>query len=113
MHRLYTCPAGILYDIFIRFVAANYVVMKDAGIVYEPLADDINLVSHLELIEFDRYFPNPCLALDSMFDDIVRNPETQYCGELISFQVAKDLLMATCQKRWTEITDALIEITPR
>ena len=80
---------------------------------FEPLADDVNLVSHLELIEFDRYFPDPCLGMESMFKRIIDNPETSYCSELISFNVAKETLMKTCEDRWAEITTALIDITPR
>ena len=87
--------------------------MKEAGLAFEPLADDINLVSHLELIEFHRYFPDPCLNLDAMFEKIVKTPETSYCSELIYFQHAKELLSRTCRNRWAEITAALIDITPR
>ena len=97
----------------LRCATANYVVMKQAGLVYEPLATDVNLISHLELIEFDRYYPNPCLAMESMFDQIVNNPETNYCSELIMFKVAKESLLRTCETRWREIIDALIEVTPR
>ena len=87
--------------------------MKDAGLVFEPIADDVNLVSHVEPIEFTRYFPDPCQSMDSMFQKILDNPETQHCGELISFKFFKVVLRRTCQERWTEITEALVDITPR
>ena len=81
--------------------------------VFEPLADDVNLVSHFELIEFDRYFPDPCLELDSMFNRIIENPQTSHCSHFIQFDMAKKVLRETCEKRWSEITNALIDITPR
>ena len=99
--------------LFLRCYAINYLVMKEAGLVFEPIADDINLVSHVEPIEFTRYFPNPCQSMDSMFQKILDNPETQHCGELISFRFFKVVLERSCQERWTEITEALIDITPR
>ena len=111
----------MINNYFRAAAAANYKVIKTAGVVLEPQAENVHLLSHQDLIEFTRYYPNPCTNLWGIFNEIIEDDGAFSCkqkiwgrtNQLAWFMDAREEIMEVCNKRWIEIVDALIELSPR
>ena len=104
--------------LFFSIESANYKVARELGVVFEPVAENVHLLSHEDLVEFTRYYTNPCNTMESMFNEIILENGSYSCASGSSrqerwFNDAKNQIMKICNDRWEKIAMALIDLSPR